>query len=422
MSRLILLLLLVAFNKIADCQPRTSNIVKTEISDWQGPNRDCIFIEKNLLKQWPEKGPEMLWSFDGLGFGHSSVAVANNKVYVTGIKDTIASVGTLFTFDTKGNLLWQKDYGKDFTSNFHGTRSTPVIVGDLIYIESGMGAIYCLNAETGEQVWAVDFIKDFGVDSVIQFGYAESVLIDGDNLICVPGGKVNNVVAMNRFTGKKVWSSKGFEEPATYNSPILINRNGQRLIVAMSASSIMGLDADTGEMYWRVEQTQQNKIHANTPVYADGKILVASAGREKTSGIVLLQLSNDGKSVTELWRNNKLTNLMGGMIKLGDYLYLSAYLKPDWQVIDWNTGEMKVQNKNLGGGSVIYADGMFYCYAENDGEVALVNASPEKFEVVSKFQVPLGNDQHWARLVIKDGKLYIRHGNALMVYKISLQD
>ncbi|HSO89425.1 MAG TPA: PQQ-binding-like beta-propeller repeat protein [Draconibacterium sp.] len=421
MSRLILSLALIAFCTATGCQPKTFNTDITDISDWQGPSRNGIFPEKNLLKQWPEKGPEMAWSFDGLGFGHSSVAVANNKVFVTGIKDTIVSAGTLYSFDLKGKLLWQKDYGKDFTSNFHGTRSTPVVVDNLLYIESGMGAVYCLNAENGDQVWSVDFIKDLGVDSVIQFGYSESVLIDGDNLICVPGGKENNVVALNRFTGKKVWSSKGFEEPATYNSPILINRNGQRLIIAMTASSIMGIDAANGEMYWRVEQTQQNKIHANTPVYGDGKILVASAGREKTSGIVMLQLSNDGKNVTELWRNNKLTNLMGGMIKLGDFLYLSAYLKPDWQVIDWNTGEMKIQNKELGGGSVIYADGMFYCYTENDGQMALVNASPEKFEVVSKFPVPLGTDQHWARPVIKDGKLYIRHGNALMVYVISME-
>ncbi len=400
------------------CQPKTN---KMEISDWQGPNRDGIFPAANLLKQWPESGPGLLWSFEGLGFGHSSAAVANNKVYVTGIKDTIASEGTLFTFDLNGNLLWEKNFGKDFTSNFHGTRSTPVVADSLIYIESGTGAVYCLNAENGKQVWAVDFIRDLGVDSVLFFGYSESVLIDGDNLICVPGGKENNVVALNRFTGKKVWNSKGFEEPATYNSPVLINYNGLRLIIAMSASSIMGIDAATGEMYWRVEQTQQNKIHANTPVYADGKILVASAGREKTSGIVQLQLSDNGKSVTETWRNNKLMNLMGGMVKIDSFLYISAYLKNDWQVINWNTGEMVIQNKEFGGGSVIYADGMFYCYAENDGEIALVNASPGKFEVVSRFKVPLGTNQHWARLVIGNGKLFVRHGNALMVYNISSQ-
>jgi len=372
-----------------------------------------------LLKLWTEKGPELLWSFEGLGFGHSSVAVANDKVYVAGIRDTISSVGTLYTFDLNGKLLWQKDYGKDFTMNFHGTRSTPVVVDDLIYIESGMGAVYCLSSETGDQVWAVDFIKDLGVDSVILFGYSESVLIDGDNLICVPGGKENNVVALNRFTGKKIWSSPGNEEIATYNSPILINHNGVKLVIEMTSHSIMGIDAETGQKYWRVEQTQQNKIHANTPLYFDGKLVIASAGRETTSGMVQLQLSADGKNAEVTWRNKKLTNLMGGLVRIDTCLYGSAYLKNDWQVINWNTGEMTVQNKDLGGGSIIYADGLFYCYAENDGEIALVNASPEKFEIISRFKVPLGTDQHWARLVIKDGRLYIRHGNALMTYKIS---
>jgi len=415
MTRVILSFILFAFI-VVSCQQKTT---KSEKSDWRGPNRDGIFPEKNLLKQWPENGPEMAWSFEGLGFGHSNVAVANNKVYVTGIKDTIASEGTLFTFDLQGKLLWEKNYGKDFTSNFHGTRSTPVIVDSLIYIESGMGAVYCLNAENGNQVWAVDFIKDLGVDSVIMFGYAESVLIDGDNLICVPGGKENNVVSLNRFTGEKIWSSKGFEEPATYNSPILVNYNGQRLIIAMSASSIMGIDADAGEMYWRLQQTQQNLIHANTPLYFDGRVVVSSAGRDSTSGLVQLKLSENGKSAEVVWRNKKFINLMGGLVRIDTCIYASAYLKNDWQVINWNTGEMLVQNKDLGGGSIIYADGIFYCYAENDGEIALVNASPEKFKIVSRFKVPLGTDQHWARLVIKDGVLYIRHGNALMAYKIS---
>ncbi|MGE0021405.1 MAG: PQQ-binding-like beta-propeller repeat protein [Draconibacterium sp.] len=389
-----------------------------EKSDWQGPNRDCIYPATNLLKQWPENGPEMAWSFEGLGFGHSTVAVANNRVFVTGVKDTIESIGSLYTFDLNGKLLWKKEYGKDFALNFHGTRSTPVVVDNLIYIESGMGAVYCLNTENGNEVWKVNFMKDLGVDSVIQFGYSESVLIDGDNLICVPGGKENNIVALNRFTGKTVWSSSGNEEIATYNSPILVNHNGKKLVIAMTSHSVMGFDAATGEKYWRVEQTQGNKIHANTPVYADGRLLVATAGREKTSGIVLLQLSEDGKSVSEIWRNNKLMNLMGGMVKLGEHLYLSAYLKSDWQVLDWNTGELKIQNKEFGGGSVIYADGLFYCYGENDGEIALMEASPEKIKVISKFKVPLGTDQHWARLVIDSGLLFVRHGNALMAYKI----
>ena len=391
---------------------------KCEMSQWRGPNRDGIYNETGLLKKWPDNGPELKWSVEGLGFGHSCVAVLNEKVYVTGIKDTISSMGVLFTFDLAGNLLWEKEYGKDFTLNFHGTRSAPVVVDELIYIESGMGAVYCLNAEIGKEIWSVDFIKDLGVDSVIQFGYAESVLIDGDNLICVPGAKENNVVALNRFTGEKVWSSKGNSEIATYNSPILINHNGFKLVIAMSSGSIMGIDANTGEIFWIVEQTQQNKIHANTPIYCDGKLVVSSADPTDSSGLVQLELSEDGKKAEVVWRNTKFRNLMGGIVKVDSCLYGSAYLKNDWQVMDWDTGEMLDQNKELGGGSIIYADGLFYCYAERDGEVALAKASAERFEIISKFKVPLGTKEHWARPVIDNGVLYVRHGDALMAYNI----
>jgi outer membrane protein assembly factor BamB len=392
---------------------------KHELSDWRGPNRDGIYNESGLLKSWPEDGPEMLWSFEGLGYGHSSVAAVDNKIFVTGVKDTVESMGTLFAFDQNGQLLYSKDYGKDFSLNFHGTRSTPVVVDDIIYIESGIGAVYALDVSSGEEIWSKNFQVDFDEDSVIQFGHSESVLIDGDKLICVPGGKEFNVVALNRFTGELIWNCRGEGDIATYNSPILLDRNGTKLIVAMTSNSIMGIDAATGEKYWRVEQTQGNKIHANTPVYADGKILMVSAGREKTSGVVQLQLSDDGKSVEEVWRNNRYMNLMGGVVKIDSCFYGSSYLKNDWRVMDWNTGETRFQNKEFGGGVVIYADGMFYCYAERDGEIALAKATPDNFTIVSKFEVPMGTKEHWAHPVIKNSVLYVRHGDALMAYNIS---
>lgn len=389
-----------------------------ESSDWRGPNRDGIYVESNLLKAWPEEGPELLWAYEGLGFGHNAVAVANDKVYVTGVRDSAESIGTLFAFDLSGELLWQKDYGKDFTDNFIGTRSTPVVAGDQIYVESGAGAIYCLDAGSGEERWSKDFFKDFDADSLIQFGFSESVLIDGKQLICVPGGKENNVVALNRFNGDMIWSSQGNGEQATYNSPILVERGGTRLVIAMTSESLMGIDASNGEMYWRVEQIQRNKIHANTPIYADGKVMVSSADPTKTSGMVQLQLSEDGKSVEEVWRNRKFRNLLGGMVKIDSCLFGSMAWGNNWMVLSWNSGETLVHNQELDGGSIIYADGLFYCFSEREGDVALVDAGPEKFEVISQFKIPYASDQHWARPVIDAGVLYIRHGNALMAYKI----
>jgi outer membrane protein assembly factor BamB len=413
MTRVILFFIGIVF-VCASCSEQ-----KTEISQWRGPNRDGIYQETGLLKKWPAEGPEMEWFFEGLGYGHSSVAVTNENVFVTGMKDTTGAEGTLYSFDKRGNLLWEREYGPDYNLMFHGPRSTPVVVDNLIYIESGMGAVHCLSTENGEEVWSVDFIKDLGVDSMIQFGYAESVLIDGDRLICVPGGKENNVVALNRFTGEKIWNSIGNGEQATYNSPILIEYNNQRLVIAMTAESVMGIDAGTGEMYWRIKHTQGNKIHANTPVYTNGKILIATPDRSDTSGMILIQLSENGKNADVVWRNEKLRSFMGGLIIRDTCIVASGYLRNDWQVLSLNTGEMLVQNKELGGGAVICANGMFYGYAERDGEIALMEATSEKFEIVSRFKVPMGTMEHWAHPVINDGRLYVRHGDALMVYNIS---
>jgi outer membrane protein assembly factor BamB len=386
-------------------------------SQWRGPNRDGIYSETNLLKTWPAEGPKLLWSYVGLGTGQGSVAVANERIYVTGIPDTLTSEGYLFSFNTNGKLLWKKSYGKDWVAVFPGARSTPTVVDDLLYLENGNGAVHCMKAKDGEAVWSVDFFKDFQCDSV-QFGFSESLLISGDTLFCTPGGKTNNVVALNRFTGKKIWASPGYGEPATYSSPILFNHNGRRMFANLTASSIIGLDATTGEMFWRIKQFQDNKIHANTPAYFDGKLLVSSASRKDSSGLVLLQLSPDGKKADILWRNKEFINLMGGFILKDGYLYGSAYLQPKWFCIDLTTGLTKYIAKELGGGPVIYSDGHFYCYAEKDGEMALAEGTPEKFTILSKFKVPLGTAEHWAHPVIAGKKLYLRHNDALMVYDL----
>lgn len=386
-------------------------------TQWRGANRDGIYSDTNLLKEWPVEGPKMLWAFEGLGTGMGSVAISKGIVYVTGIPDTLKADGFLFVFNTKGKLQWKKNYGKDWIGIFPGARSTPTIVDDLIYVESGNGSVYCLKTLNGEIVWSVDFFKDFQCDSV-QFGFSESILIDGDKLYCTPGGKTNNMVALNRFTGKKIWSSPAYGEPATYTSPILVNHNGTQLLVNLTASSIIGLDATTGQMYWRIHQFQDNKIHSNTPAYFDGKILVSSASKKGSSGLVLLQLSPDGKKAEIAWRNKEYTNLMEGFIIKDGFMYGSAYLQPKWFCVDLKTGLTKYISKDLGGGPVIYADGLFYCYAEKDGLMALAEGTPNQFRIISKFKVPLGTAQHWAHPVIADGKLYLRHNEALMIYDL----
>jgi outer membrane protein assembly factor BamB len=385
-------------------------------SQWRGPDRKGIFHETGLLNSWPQNGPELLWSFEGLGAGHSSPGIGNNRIFINGMPDT---TGVLYSFDMNGNLLWQKEYGEEWHVNYTGTRSTPLVVNDLVYLVSGMGEVFCFKAENGNLVWSVDMLKKFeGIN--IQWGITESVLIDGDNLICNPGGGEFNVVALNRFTGKTIWTSKGHGEPSAYCSPVLVEHNKTRLVVTMTQTSVIGIDADSGELYWRVDQFQTNKIHANTPVYENGIIYCSStSSKEGNSGLLALKLSEDGKKVEQLWRNEDFKNLMGGIVLIDGTIYGSAYRTKNWYSVNAATGEEKIIASDFSNGVIIYADGLFYCYSE-DGQVALVKMTPDAFEIISKFNVPLGTDQHWAHPVIHNKRMYIRHGNALMVYNIGI--
>lgn len=391
-----------------------SCIKSVEISQWRGPNRDGKYPDTNLLKHWPENGPDLIWSFEGLGEGHGNVGIGKDKLFVCGMPDTI---GILYSFNLNGDLLWKKEYGLEWYKNYTGSRSTPTVVGDLVYFESGQGVVFCYDGNSGDLIWSVDLLRKFNAEN-IQWGMAESLLVDGNTIFCTPGGQENNVVALNRFTGKTIWTSTGNGQPSAYCSPILVEHNNTRLIVTMTAESIIGLDAGTGEFYWSIEQQQGNKIHANSPVYHEGKILCSSSSsKSKHGGTVQLQLSDDGKNADIIWRREKITNLMSGFILNDGFIFGSLYKRSDWYCLNWDTGETEYSSKALYSGVIIYADGLFYCYSQR-GKMALVEADHQEFKVITSFDVPLGTNQHWAHPVIDNGRLYIRHGNALMTYDI----
>jgi len=386
-------------------------------SQWRGPDREGIYYETGLLKEWPEDGPELPWSFEGLGAGHSSVGIGSGRVFINGMPDTL---GILYSFDLNGNLLWEKTYGEEWHKNYTGPRSTPLVVDDLVYLESGIGEVFCFNAESGEIIWSVDLVNDYdGVN--IRWGLTESLLIDGDVIYCTPGGEKNNIMALNRFNGSLLWSSPAYKEQSAYCSPVLVEHNNTRLVVTMTATSALAVDAETGEMYWRVEQNQGNLIHANTPVYNEGVLYFSSSSAKTNGGLLALKLSEDGKSVEQLWRNEDFKNLMGGIVIIDNVIYGSKYRSNEWYSIDTKTGSAELLTDEFGNGVLIYADGLFYCYNEK-GEIALVEMNRSDCKIISRFDVPLGTDQHWSHPVIHDKKMYIRHGNALMVYDISIKN
>jgi outer membrane protein assembly factor BamB len=391
--------------------------------DWpqfRGPNRNGKSAEAGLLKKWPQGGPEQLWSVEGLGIGYSSVAVAGGFVYTTGMID---GEGFLFAYNLAGNLKWKKSYGPEWTGSYKGTRTTPTVDGDRVYVFSGTGVMVCFEAGTGKKIWEVNTLEKFEGKN-IRWGMSGSPLIDGDKVYCTPGGKKGVIVALDKMTGRTIWAAAGSDELSAYSSPVLIERGGNRLLINMIQKSVICVDADTGKLIWQEPYVTPSDTGGVTPVYKDGCVYVTSAvEREFTRGGVMFELSADGTSVSEKWNDQTLDTGHGGVVLVDGYLYGSTFdgiPKGDWVCLDWDTGKVMYKDTwNGNKGSVIYADGMLYCYDENTGDVALVKASPKSFEIVSTFRVTQGSGQHWAHPAISDGRLYIRHGDALMAYGIN---
>jgi len=384
-----------------------------DFSQWRGPDRDGKYPATNLLKSWPEEGPPLVWSFDELGKGHSSPAIAHDRIYITGMPE---DQGVLYSFDMDGKLLWKTTYGPEWTKNYPGTRSAPAIKGSHLYFISGKGHLYCFDVFKGNEIWSIDLLTKFNSRN-IEWGMAESVIIYKDMVIATPGGSQASVVGLNRFTGETAWTCPGNSDLSAYCSQQIVNHGGLDLIIAMTTESIMGIDANSGDLYWRVKQTQDYHIHANTPVYHEGRIFCISGSNESTSGAVMLQLSKDGKSVTELWRNNDIENLMGGVVLHNGHIFGARYEKQKWYSLDWESGNLNYTSKELGKSVIIFADDLFYCYSDK-GVLALVDADHKKFDIISSFKIRKGRGPHWAHPVILNGRLYLRHGAVLMVYDI----
>jgi outer membrane protein assembly factor BamB len=380
-------------------------------SQWRGPNRNGIYPEKNLIKKWPADGPKLLWKAEGIGEGFSSVALAYDKVYING---AVNGNGIMHAFDLKGKLLWKKNYGSEWSGDFPGTRSTPTVVDGLLYVHSGNSTMVCMDAETGKIVWSVDLKKKIGADPP-RWGIAESVVIDGNKVICTPGSPKASIIALDRLKGTTIWECTEHTEKGGYCSPVIITHNKQRILVTMTARSIVALNPETGKLLWKHEHRTNWDVNANTPIYKDGMLYCVSG---YGTGGVMLKLAADGKSVTEVWRNPTLDSQIGATVVVNGYIYGSGMKKKYWQCLDWKTGAVKWQSPSRGKGNIVYADGRLYLYDENS-KVMLVEPNPIEFKEISSFKVTLGTGNHWAHLVIANGRLFVRHGDALMVYRIS---
>ncbi len=381
---------------------------------FHGPRRDNISTETGLLKSWPEGGPKLLWTAKGLGHGFSTVSIASGMVYTAGNidKDTVITA-----INTDGEIQWQVKNGPAWTRDYPGTRSTPTIDGDRLYHQSPLGTVICLNAKTGKQIWQLNVIEKFASKNS-KWALAESLLIDGDHVICCPGGPQTSIVALNKHNGDLVWKAPSTNELAGYSSPILIEQDGMRMIMTLTAKAFIGVNADTGELLWHIRHESYADENIPMPVYHDGEVFVSTL----KAGSVKWKINVQGAkaSLEELWRTTEMDNHHGGVVLVNGNLYGTSTFRNSnlWICLDWQTGRNKHMDKGVGKGSLTYADGMLYTFSE-DGVMGLVKPTADGHQLISSFKIPAGGQgKSWAHPVVCDGRLYLRHGDFLYAYGV----
>ncbi len=399
----------------------SSAVLSQSASQWRGADRRGIYNESALQKFWPPEGPALIWSNEDIGNGFGSPVFHDSQIFVAG---EIDSTAYLFALDLNGKIIWKTAFGKEWTKTFPGSRMSPTIYDDMLYVSSGMGNIACIELKTGTLKWMVGKTDLHGVSPM--HGHSESPLVDGDMVFFTPGGTDTNVVALNRFTGKIIWVCKGRGERPGYNSPLLVKYGDRTIIAVFTAYSLLGIDAKNGELLWVNEQvntpTAERKpgngdTHSNTVWYEDGSIYyVAGDG----NGAVKLALENKGKTVREVWRNPSVDNYMGGFIIQGEKIYTCSDSRKSLLTLDTKTG-LILDSLKCGTGAIIF-DNRFLYYYNQKGNIYLINPGKGKMEIASFYRVPKGTREHFSHPVIFRGMLYIRHGKALMAFNILRKD
>lgn len=385
--------------------------------DWpqfRGPLRDNISREAGLLERWPDSGPELLWTQRGFGEGYSSVSIAGDTIYTMG---TRGDDEMLFALDREsGTPKWATRTGNLFREGAgNGPRGTPTVDGDRVYALGAHGDLVCVRAGDGGIVWQMNILQTFGGDNIV-WGICESVLIDGDKLICTPGGRQATMVALNKLTGNPVWRAVVPGTPQTsYASAIAIEVGNVKQYVNFVSNGVVGVRANDGTPLWGQRESANGTANCSTPVFMDNAVFSASG--YGTGGALFRLASRGNSTASELaYTTQNMKNHHGGMVLLDGHLY--GFDEQILTCLDIRTGRPVWQNRSVGKGSLTCADGKLFLRGEG-GPVALAEASPAGYQELGRFDPPRGGGRPaWAHPVVAGGRLYLRDQDSLYVYSV----
>ncbi|MEN6574875.1 MAG: PQQ-binding-like beta-propeller repeat protein [Phycisphaerales bacterium] len=395
---------------------------------WRGPNRDAVCTETGLLKQWPEGGPKLLWEISGLGPGFSTVSIKDGRLYTMGDRQTGGEKAQcVYAYDLgTRKQLWAAKVGRPHDD---GPRCTPTVDGGSVYAIGTDGNVVCIAADSGRVVWTKNLVSDLGGAGHPQWRFSESPLIDGDRLLCTPGGRKAVLAALDKKTGEVIWTcsmpdigSNGKDE-AGYSSIQISHAAGVKQYVQLTNKGVVGV-SESGKFLWGYNRVANRVANISMPVI-DGDYVFTSTAYQ--TGSALLKLTRDGAGVKAeevYWLDkDQFQNHHGGFLKVGDYIYGGHnHNKGEPICIEMKTGKTMwhADQPGRGSGCVLYADGCLYFVYEN-GVVALVEATPEKYNLKGSFKLPDrpgAKGTAWAHPVVCDGKLYLRWADVLFCYDV----
>lgn len=386
-------------------------------AQWRGPNRDGCSSETGLLASWPEGGPVLAWKATGIGAGFSTVAIAGDRIYTTGEKGDSDFVHCLAL--NGGKMIWSTKYGKSGApgwGGFTGPRGTPTIDGEMLYVIGQFGEVACLKTADGSMVWSKDLTKDFGGKRP-EWGFSESALIDGDKMICTPGGSKGAIVALDKKTGNLLWQTDGFKDEAHYSSIVMAEIGGVKQYIQLTSESVVGVAAD-GKLLWKAVRKGKTAV-IPTPVVSGNKVYVTSG---YGAGCNLFEITKtDGAfGAKQVYAERSMSDHHGGAVLVGDFVYGHCDSQ-GWVCQELATGQIKWAEKGqIGKGSVVFADGKLFLRAEDKGVVGMIAATPEGYKELGRFVQPgFGKPKTWPHPVIFGKKLYLRDQDQLLCYDVA---
>jgi outer membrane protein assembly factor BamB len=399
------------------------SLLAADWPQWRGPNRDGVSQETGLLKEWTTDGPKLVWQVNDIGSGFSTPAVVGDRIYLLGNDGTDDEF--VKALDAKdGSEVWKFSLGKVGKPNqqpkYPAARSTPTVDSNLIFVLSSNGDLACLEKADGKKVWQKSLTDDFGGHSG-NWAYAESPLVDGDTVVCTPGGKEATLVALNKKTGEVIWKCAVPEgDDAAYASIVIAEAGGAKQYVQMLQHQLVGVDAKSGKLLWHYNKAAGNMANIPTPVVGKDSVYGASGGRGGGGGgLVKLSAEGDDVAAEQVYYSTKLPTAIGGSVKVGDYLYGTS--GKELMCADFSTGENKWSEKSIAPASLMFADGLLFLHGEN-GDVALVEATPDGYHEKGKFTPPdppkRGMAKAWPYPVVANGRLYIRDGGTLWCFEV----